>query len=245
MDYQANQQSKGVILGFTIHRLHPSPHVFYCLLLYHYPTELQLVNSLCCTKYSLTFSFQPSVFFNRIFTKTSLFYLNYSSCLTCGQLDKIIVGPGKTGAMNAIEQSPEQPPAPNALAHLTRAPIAQLSPDIEKLAEKSFLAAVALVWPYSSSTKSVSLLLAEPDFRLRGAKGQIKATFHGRVAEKVAESHIGIGDTVCLALKDVKFVSNDGVQQTPGRSVAWDAHWENSVFLEVCRFQTRYVCYSD
>ncbi|CAI7590819.1 unnamed protein product [Penicillium viridicatum] len=137
--------------------------------------------------------------------------------------------------MNAIEQSPEQPPAPNALAHLTRVPIAHLSPDIEKLAEKSFLAAVALVWPYSSSTKSVSLLLAEPDFRLRGAKGQIKATFHGGVAEKVAESHVGIGDTVCLALKDIKFVSNDGVQQTPGRSVAWDAHWENGVFLEIYR----------
>ncbi|CAI7583179.1 unnamed protein product [Penicillium crustosum] len=137
--------------------------------------------------------------------------------------------------MNAIEQSPEQLPAPNALAHLTRVPIAQLSPDIEQVAEKSFLAAVALVWPYSSSTKSVSLLLAEPDFRLRGAKGQIKATFHGRVAEKVAESHIGIGDTVCLALKDVKFVSNDSVQQTPGRSVAWDAHWENGVFLEIYR----------
>ncbi|KAJ5602504.1 hypothetical protein N7537_005460 [Penicillium hordei] len=137
--------------------------------------------------------------------------------------------------MNAIEQSPKQPPAPNALAHLTRVPIAQLSPDIEKLAERSFLAAVALVWPYSSSTKSVSLLLAEPDFRLRGAKGQIKATFHGRVAEKVAESHVGIGDTVCLALKDIKFVSNDGVHQTPGRSVAWDAHWENGVFLEIYR----------
>ncbi|KGO43375.1 Telomere end binding protein [Penicillium expansum] len=131
--------------------------------------------------------------------------------------------------MNAIEQSP----APNALAHLTRVPIAQLSPDLEKLAEKSFLATVALVWPYSYSTKSVSLLLAEPDFRLRGAKGQIKVTFHGRVAEKVAESHVGIGDTVCLALKDAKFVSNESVQKTPGRSVAWDAHFENGVSLEI------------
>ncbi|KGO63981.1 Telomere end binding protein [Penicillium italicum] len=137
--------------------------------------------------------------------------------------------------MNAIEQSPEQSPAPNALAHLTRVPIAQLSPDLEELDGKAFLAAVALVWPYSSSTKSASLLLAEPDFRLRGAKGQIKVTFHGRVAEEVAESHIGIGDTVCLALKDIKFVSNEGVQKTPGRSVAWDAHFENGASLEIYR----------
>ncbi|KAJ6146979.1 hypothetical protein N7497_008961 [Penicillium chrysogenum] len=143
--------------------------------------------------------------------------------------------------MNAIEQSPEQSPAPNALAHLARVPIAQLSPDLEQLAAKSFLAAIALVWPYSSSTKSVSLLLVEPDFRLRGAKGQIKVTFHGRVAEKVAESHMGIGDTVCLALKHTKFVSNEGAQQTPGRSVAWDAHFENGASLEACCSQIRYI----
>ncbi|KAJ5836988.1 Telomere end binding protein [Penicillium robsamsonii] len=136
--------------------------------------------------------------------------------------------------MNAIE-SPKQSPAPNALAHLTRVPIAQLSPDLEQLAECCFLAAVALVWPYSSSTKSVSLLLAEPDFRLRGAKGQIKVTFHGNLAEKVAESHVGIGDTVCMALKDTKFVSNESTQQTPGRSVAWDAHYENGGSLEIYR----------
>ncbi|KAJ5512191.1 Telomere end binding protein [Penicillium fimorum] len=136
--------------------------------------------------------------------------------------------------MNAIE-SPKQSPAPNALAHLTRVPIARLSPDLAQLAQCSFLATVALVWPYSSSTKSVSLLLAEPDFRLRGAKGQIKVTFHGNLAEKVAESHIGIGDTVFLALKDTKFVSNESTQQTPGRSVAWDAHYENGGSLEIYR----------
>ncbi|OQE24857.1 hypothetical protein PENFLA_c009G09753 [Penicillium flavigenum] len=137
--------------------------------------------------------------------------------------------------MNAIEQFLEQSPAPNALAHLTKVPISQLSPDLEQLAVKSFLAAIALVWPYSSSTKSVSLLLVEPDFRLRGAKGQIKVTFHGHVAEKVAESHVGIGDTVFLALKHTKFVSNEGAQQTPGRSVAWDAHFENGASLEIYR----------
>ena len=140
--------------------------------------------------------------------------------------------------MNAIDQSPKQPPASNALAHLTRVPIAHISPDLEQLAESSFLATVALVWPYSSSTKAISLLLAEPDFRLRGAKGQIKVTFHGHLAEKVAASHVGIGDNVCLALKDTKFVGNEGASQTPGRSVAWDAHFENGGSLEVCCSET-------
>ncbi|KAJ5146423.1 Telomere end binding protein [Penicillium bovifimosum] len=124
-------------------------------------------------------------------------------------------------------------PATNAFAHLTKVPIAQLSPDLENSAQKFFLAAVALVWPYSSSAKCVSLLLVESDVRLRRDKGQIKVTFHGHIAEKIAESHIGIGDTVRLALKGSKFVNSEGIPQTPGRSVAWDAHFEDGVSLEV------------
>jgi hypothetical protein len=82
-------------------------------------------------------------------------------------LTKHPVGRGKTGAMK-LQEKTSQPivqgrvtaelsePWSNAPAHLAR----------------------------ETSTKSVSLLLVEPDFRLRGAKGQIKVTFHGRVAEK-------------------------------------------------------------
>jgi hypothetical protein len=147
---------------------------------------------------------------------------------------------GKFGAMDAIVS-----PAANALAHLTRVPIAQLSPDLEDSSEKSFLATVALVWPYSSSAKCVSLLLVEPDVRLRRDKGQIKVTFHGHIAEKVAESHIGIGDTVCLALKGSKFVNSEGLPQTPGRSVAWDAHFENGVSLEVLFSSVSRVSFMD
>jgi len=132
--------------------------------------------------------------------------------------------------MDAIEQ----PPAPNALGTLTKVPIVQLSPDLEQPADKSILAAVTLVWPYSSSTKSFSLLLAEPDFRLRSSKGQVKVTFHGRVAEKVAESHVGIGDSICLGLDGSKFIPN---QAAPGRSIAWDAHFEDGVSLEVISSQ--------
>ncbi|KAJ5148911.1 Telomere end binding protein [Penicillium atrosanguineum] len=122
-----------------------------------------------------------------------------------------------------------------ALPTLTRIPIAQLSPTLEQLEEKCILATVSLVWPYSSSTKSLSLSLAEPDFRLRRSNGQVKATFHGRIAEKVAESHVGIGDTVRLALKDAGFVGNDAATQTPGRNVAWDLQFDNGVSLEAAR----------
>jgi hypothetical protein len=134
----------------------------------------------------------------------------------------------KPGVMDAMEQS-----SPNALAHSRQIPIAQLAPDLAQPSEKSIVATVTLIWPYSSSDKSLSLLLAEPDARLRRPNGQVKATFHGRVAQKIAESHVGIRDTVHLSLANAKFVSNETAKQTPGRSIAWDAHFEDSVSLEV------------
>jgi hypothetical protein len=124
--------------------------------------------------------------------------------------------------------------APNARPPWTKVPIAQLSPTLEQPEEKCIHATVTLVWPYSSSTKSLALLLAEPDFRLRRLNGQVKAVFHGRIAEKVAGSLVGIGDNVRLALKGLNFVENGTTAQTPGRSIAWDVHFENNVSLEVC-----------
>lgn len=90
-------------------------------------------------------------------------------------------------------------------------------------------AVVTLVWPYSSTTKSLSLLLAEPDFRLRRSNGQVKVVFHGPVAEKVAESHAGIGDEIVLSLAGSRFVDNNAA----GNYVAWDLHFDDRVFLEV------------
>ncbi|KAJ5649692.1 uncharacterized protein N7484_003415 [Penicillium longicatenatum] len=128
----------------------------------------------------------------------------------------------------------DQPPAPNA-PQLAKIPIAQLSPTLEQSQEKCIEATVTLVWPYSSSTKSLSLLLAEPDFRLRRLHGQVKVIFHGRVAEQVAASHIGIGDNICLALKGSNFVANDTATQTAGKYVAWDVHFDHGLSLEINR----------
>lgn len=130
--------------------------------------------------------------------------------------------------MEGTEQS-----SSNALSYLTKVPIAELSPSLERPADKSILATVILVWPYSSATMSLSLMLAEPDCRLRHSRGQIKVTFHGYVAEKVAESHVGIGDSISLGLDGSKFTGNKVAQQSPGRSIAWDAHFESNVCLEV------------
>lgn len=148
------------------------------------------------------------------------------------ELQNVNLAYAKAGEMM---DATDQPPASELPAHLSKIPIAQLSPTLDQLEHKCIYAAVTLVWPYSSSTKSLSLLLAEPDFRLRRSNGQVKVTFHGRVAERVAESAVGIGDEVRLALKHARLVSNDAAQQTPGRFVAWDVYFDYGVSLEVSR----------
>ncbi|PWY79638.1 hypothetical protein BO70DRAFT_380236 [Aspergillus heteromorphus CBS 117.55] len=128
----------------------------------------------------------------------------------------------------------KQPPASEPLRS-TPVPIAQLSPTLENLSESSIHAVVTLLWPYSSSTRSISLLVAEPDFRLRRTNGQVKVVFHGHVAQEVAKSQIGIGDSVYLRLAGARFLDHDAENQTPGRFVAWDVHFDNNVLLEVWR----------
>ncbi|EAW24300.1 uncharacterized protein NFIA_038740 [Aspergillus fischeri NRRL 181] len=113
--------------------------------------------------------------------------------------------------------------------------IAQISPDADRILERSIHAIVTLVWPYSSSNKSLSLLLAEPDFRLRRNNGQVKVVFRGRAAEAVAKSQVGIGDHVYLGLAGSKFVPSVAVAQTPGKCVPWDVQLDDRVLLEIWR----------
>lgn len=129
--------------------------------------------------------------------------------------------------------APEQQPPVSEPLRSTPVPIAKLSPTLENLSDSSVHAVVTLLWPYSSSTRSLCLLLAEPDFRLRRTNGQVKVVFHGLVAEEVAKSQVGIGDSVYIGLAGSRFVDNDATKQTPGRFVAWDVHFDSSVFIEV------------
>ncbi|KAJ5495271.1 hypothetical protein N7539_000387 [Penicillium diatomitis] len=121
------------------------------------------------------------------------------------------------------------------LRNQRKTPIAQLAPTLDDLDNRCIVATVSLIWPYSSFQKCLSLLLAEPDSRLRWPNGQVKAIFHGRVAESVAEQRVGIGETVCLSLKHGRLVSKENASQTPQKGVPWDLHFDDGVMLEVNR----------
>ncbi|KAH0841882.1 hypothetical protein AYO21_03140 [Fonsecaea monophora] len=130
-----------------------------------------------------------------------------------------------------------QPTARTARAKLDAAaqlPIADLSPS-RRDPDAHILAQVALVWPYSSSTGTLALLLADPDIRRRKSKGQAKVVFHNGCAGEVAKTKVGIGDTVKLALAGCEWKETGDVVSTPGKKIDWDLEYNTCVLLEVLR----------
>jgi len=97
-------------------------------------------------------------------------------------------------------------------------------------------AKVALVWPYSSSTRQLSLLLAEQDVLLRKAKGQLKVIFHGAGAREIARTRVGIGDKVKIGLDQFELVLEHDILSTPGKKADFDLHVRDSITLEILSF---------
>jgi hypothetical protein len=112
--------------------------------------------------------------------------------------------------------------------------IAELHPELSARDSKQFRAAVTLIWPYSSSQREFALLLAEPEFRLRRKKGQVRARFSGSSARALATTGVGIGDEVVLSLKGAHFIQ-DGSVSTPGKSIDWELEYTQNVVVQVFR----------
>ncbi|KAF2773996.1 hypothetical protein EJ03DRAFT_323343 [Teratosphaeria nubilosa] len=112
-------------------------------------------------------------------------------------------------------------------------PIQSLSPDSDPPSRASIRAVVTLSWPYSSSTRHCALLLADPDFRLRNARGQVRVRFTGPSAEAVAKSHVGIGDDVVLELEGAQWEAAREVDRTPGKSVEGELVFRRRLGLRI------------
>ncbi|OQO14053.1 hypothetical protein B0A48_00929 [Cryoendolithus antarcticus] len=116
-------------------------------------------------------------------------------------------------------------------------PIQSLDTSIPPPAGRTIRAVVTLCWPYSSSTRQCALLLADPDFRLRSRKGQVRVRFHGAAAEAVAKAKPGIGDEVELELGGAGWVGSGvggEIVQTPGKSVG-ELEYHGAVRLRLSR----------
>ncbi|KAK1821339.1 hypothetical protein LTR12_004225 [Friedmanniomyces endolithicus] len=110
-----------------------------------------------------------------------------------------------------------------------------LTPDTVPPPYASIRGIVTLSWPYSSSTQQCALLLADPDFRLRKQKGQVRIRFTGVAAAAVARAHLGIGDEVVLRLQGASWVDAVDVTRTPGRSVDVELSFGRHVELTIKR----------
>lgn len=111
-------------------------------------------------------------------------------------------------------------------------PIAQLEPSLT-CSGKTFEGVVTLIWPYSASNASFSILLAEPDFRLRRQQGQVRIHFSGSSAKAVSRCDPQSGDQVILQLDGAQWEKDETVSKTPGRGINWQLRFEERATLKV------------
>ena len=118
-------------------------------------------------------------------------------------------------------------------------PIAQLNPDLRP-DESSVTGIVTLIWPYASSQNTLSLLLVEPDFRLRSNRGQVHVHFQGSSAKAVARSGISSGDRLLLCLRGAQWAKESTAAKTPGREIDWQLQYGERLVLQVRGLQERH-----
>lgn len=112
-----------------------------------------------------------------------------------------------------------EPPVPQL-------PLASLDPSNSKTGE--ITAVVTLIWPYSTSAKKLTALLAEEDHRKRENRGTLKVTFLGHAAEKLRQ--ISIGDRFKISVDGAKWSELEGSSST---DVPWMLTWERKLNVKV------------
>ena len=100
-------------------------------------------------------------------------------------------------------------------------PIAELHPDVRDVDDRDVEGVVTLIWPYASASHSSSLLLVEPDFRLRARRGQVRLYFSGPSAKEVLRAGVTSGDQLLVSLKGASFEKDGSTASTPGRGIEW------------------------
>ncbi|KAI4224322.1 MAG: hypothetical protein L6R36_004763, partial [Xanthoria steineri] len=113
-------------------------------------------------------------------------------------------------------------------------PIAQLDPTTAASA-KTVQGIVTLIWPYSVSSQTFSVLLAEPDFRLRRQRGQVRVRFRGSSAKALAKCDVQSGDLVNLSLLNAQCEKDEVALGTPGRGIEWELCFDERVLLQIQR----------
>ena len=122
------------------------------------------------------------------------------------------------------------------MASATTLPIAQLQPGLDN-DSTTVNGIVTLIWPYALHSQTLSLLLVEPDFRLRRHRGQVRVHFHGSSAKALSRSAIASGDQLLLSLRGAGWAKDTLAASTPGRGIEWELRYGERLVLQVQQLQ--------
>lgn len=120
------------------------------------------------------------------------------------------------------------------LASQPTTPIAQLDPDLPDQTSRVVRGEITITWPYNSVTKTLAFLLAEPDVRLRRAKGQIRIVLHGPSAKAATDCGLGAGDELLFSLAGADWAKDVSPGRIPGARVDWQLQFNQRLMLQVC-----------
>ncbi|KAK5630986.1 hypothetical protein RRF57_006701 [Xylaria bambusicola] len=119
-------------------------------------------------------------------------------------------------------------------------PIAKLYPDLPDPSTKAVGGVVTITWPYNKVKGTFAFNLAEPDFRLRRNKGQVRIDFTGRAAKAVGDSGLGGNDEILLSLEGAAWEAEevDRRRSLPGSDLGWRLVFSGSLNLRIKRAET-------
>ncbi|CAZ81201.1 unnamed protein product [Tuber melanosporum] len=109
-------------------------------------------------------------------------------------------------------------------------PLASLAPGTYDNEPGFFVAIISLLWPFSPSSSSLSILASEKDFRLRKNRGQVRVNFTGLAASVVDQTKLQIGDRVIISLEGVEFQPLDDATE---RDVPWVVVYSTRLAMKV------------
>ncbi|KAI5862932.1 hypothetical protein GGS23DRAFT_597236 [Durotheca rogersii] len=134
--------------------------------------------------------------------------------------------------------SPEQSQRLDAFEKI---PIADLNPDLSNPASRTVRGVVTITWPYNSVQKTFSFILAEPDYRLRRNKGQVRISFSGASAKAAGDSGLSSGDEILVSLDGAEWEPEQTRkrQSLPGASIDWHLKFAEKLLLQVTVSETR------
>jgi hypothetical protein len=91
-------------------------------------------------------------------------------------------------------------------------------------------AVVTLMWPFSPSSSSLSIIASEEDFRLRLSKGQLRVNFNGACASAVETCGLQIGDKVMISLEGAQY---DELASATAKDVSWAVTFNSRLAMKV------------